>query len=435
MNKPLLVFQAPFFTRSGYGDHARDILRSLFELDKYDVKIVPMRWGNTPQNQVDPTTEFGQKMLANVVTQVNRKPDIFMQMSVANEFEPKGNYNIGITAGVETTVIPKEFIDGANKMDLVIVPSQFTKSLFDKTQYQEQDKQTKQIIRTFKTEKPVEVLFEGVDVDTYSNVTSTDIDVLDGIETDFNFLFVGHWLKGKLGEDRKDVGMVIKTFSTVFKYLPKDKRPGLILKTSSAGFSVIDRENIREKIENIIKDLKDVPPIYLLHGDLKDSEMAELYHHPKVKAMVSFTKGEGYGRPLAEFATTGKPIMVSNWSGQVDFLPKEHTILLDGQLTDVHESAADKFLLKESKWFTVNYSDAANKMYQLFNDYDSYLNQSSGLRTNILSNFTMEKMTEELGKIMDRYVSNVPIQKAFNLPKLNKVESKPKLKLPKLNKV
>jgi len=432
MDKPLLVFQAPFFTRSGYGDHARDILRSLFELDKYDVKIVPMRWGNTPQNQVDATTEFGQKMLANVVTQVNRKPDIFIQMSVANEFEAKGTYNIGITAGVETTVIPKEFIDGANKMDLILVPSQFTKSLFDKTQYQEQDNKTKQVIRTFKTEKPVEVLFEGVDIERYVNYPKSETDILEGIQTDFNFLFVGHWLKGKLGQDRKDIGMMIKTFATVFKYLPKDKRPGLILKTSHAGFSVIDRENIREKIENVIKDLSDVPPIYLLHGDLDDTEMAQLYNHPKVKAMVSFTKGEGYGRPLAEFATTGKPIMVSGWSGQLDFLPKEHTILLDGQLTDVDNSAADKFLLKESKWFTVNYSDAANKMYQLFNEYDSFLKKSEGLRTNILNNFTMDKMTEELGKIMDKYTKAVPVQKPFNLPKLNK---QPELKLPKLNKV
>jgi glycosyltransferase involved in cell wall biosynthesis len=446
MSKPLLVYQAPVFTRSGYGDHARDILRSLFDLDKYDIKIVPTRWGNTPQNQADPTTEFGQKMLTNVATQVNRKPDIFIQMSVANEFEPKGNFNIGITAGVETTVIPKEFIDGANKMDLIIVPSQFTKSLFDKTQYQEQDKQSGQVIRTFKTEKPVEVLFEGVDIDTYINYPKSENDILEGIETNFNFLFVGHWLKGKLGQDRKDVGMVIKTFATVFKYLPKDKRPGLILKTSHAGFSVIDRETTREKIENVIKELgDDVPPIYLLHGDLKDTEMAELYNHSKVKAMVSFTKGEGYGRPLAEFATTGKPIIVSKWSGHVDFLPEPHTVFLDGQLTDVDNSAADKFLLKESKWFTVNYSNAANKLYQVFNEYDSFSKQSSGLKPNIVNNFTMEKMTEVLGKLMDNYVGNVPVQKAFNLPKLgdNKLKlpklntqpQTPELKIPKLNKI
>jgi glycosyltransferase involved in cell wall biosynthesis len=432
MSKLLLLFQGPVFTRSGYGDHSRDILRSLYKSQKYDVKLVPMRWGNTPQNQTEQETEFGKWMLSNVVTKLDRKPDIFIQMSVANEFEPKGNFNIGITAGVETTVLPKEFIDGGNKMDLILVPSHFTKSLFEKTQFQEQDKQTKQVIRTFKNERPVEVLFEGVNIDTYVNYPKSDVDILDGIDTDFNFLFVGHWLKGALGQDRKDIGMMIKTFSTVFKYLPKEKQPGLILKTSSAGFSVMDRENMRQKIDDIIKDLSDVPPIYLLHGDLEDTEMAQLYNHPKVKAMVSFTKGEGYGRPLAEFATTGKPILVSKWSGQVDFLPEQYTEFLEGQLTDVHPTAADKFLMKESKWFTVNYSDAANKMYQLFNEYDSKLKKSIGLKTNIINNFSLDKMTDEFIKLLEKYTNNIPVQKPFNLPKLDK---QPELKLPKLEKI
>ena len=433
MNKPLLVFQAPIFTRSGYGDHSRDILRSLFKMEKYDVKIVPMRWGNTPQDQADPTSEFGQKMLSSVVTKLDRKPDIFMQMSVANEFEPKGNFNIGITAGVETTILPKEFIDGSNKMDLVIVPSQFTKKLMLGTVYQEKNQQTGQIVKEVRITKPVEVLFEGVDLDRYLNFPKSDMDVLDGIKTDFNFLFVGHWLKGHLGQDRKDIGMMIKTFCTVFKFLPKDKRPGLILKTSHAGFSVIDRENIREKVDNILKDIdeSDIPPIYILHGDLSDSEMGELYHHPKVKAMVSFTKGEGYGRPLAEFALSGKPLIVSRWSGQVDFLPEEHTVFLEGQLTKVDESAADKFILKDSSWFSVNYSDAANKLYKVFNEYDSYLKQSTGLKTNIVDNFTLEKMDEVFEEMMEKYTSSVPQVKPFNLPKLNKN----KMNIPKLNKV
>ena len=431
MSKPLLVYQAPVFTRSGYGDHARDILKSLFSIDKYDVKIVPTRWGNTPQNQVDPSSEFGKRVFSNVVTQVDRKPDIFMQMSVANEFEAKGTYNIGITAGVETTLIPKEFIEGSNKMDLIIVPSNFTKQVMATTGYQEKDKQTGQVIKEHRITKPIEVLFEGVDINTYSSPESK-ISELDKLETDFNFLFVGHWLKGDAGQDRKDISMAIKTFSTVFKYLPKEKRPGLILKTSHAGFSVIDRENVRKKIEKSVESLGvDIPKIYLLHGDLTESEMASLYHHPKVKSMISFTKGEGYGRPLAEFALTGKPLIVSGWSGHTDFLPKENTVFLDGQLTNVHESASDKFLLKEAQWFTVNYSDAANKIYKVFNEYDSFLKQSAGLKTNIETKFTLEKMHEDFGKIMEKYTSSVPQVKPFNLPKLNKQ----KMQLPKLNKV
>jgi glycosyltransferase involved in cell wall biosynthesis len=431
MSKPLLVYQAPVFTRSGYGDHARDILKSLFNMDKYDIKIVPTRWGNTPQNQVNPTSEFGKKVFSNVVTKVDRKPDIFMQMSVANEFEPKGNYNIGITAGVETTLIPKEFIEGSNKMDLIIVPSQFTKTIMSQTGYQEKDKQSGQVINEHRITKPVEVLFEGVNTEIYLE-PNVEVTELDKLETDFNFLLVGHWLKGDLGQDRKDIAMAIRTFATVFKYLPKDKRPGLILKTSHAGFSVMDRETIRKKIESSVESLgEDIPKIYLLHGDLTEDEMTSLYHHSKVKAMVSFTKGEGYGRPLAEFAITGKPIIVSGWSGHTDFLPKENTVYLEGQLTNVHESASDKFLLKEAQWFTVNYSDAANKLYKVFNEYNSFLKQSEGLKTNIVNNFSLGKMDEVFENMMKKYTSSIPQVKPFNLPKLNKQ----KMQLPKLKKV
>ena len=126
MSKPLLVFQAPVATRSGYGDHARDLLQSLFDLDKYDVKVIPTRWGNTPQNQIDATTEFGQKVLNNIITNLDKQPDIYVQVTVANEFQAIGKYNIGITAGVETTIAPKEFIDGCNNMDLILLQSKFT---------------------------------------------------------------------------------------------------------------------------------------------------------------------------------------------------------------------------------------------------------------------------------------------------------------------
>lgn len=420
MSKPLLVFQAPVATRSGYGDHARDLLQSLFDLDKYDVKIVPTRWGNTPQNQVDATTEFGQKLLNNIITNLDRQPDVYVQLTVANEFQAIGKYNIGITAGVETTIAPKEFIDGCNKMDLILVPSNFTKEVLQSTTFSEVDKRTNQKIRDISITKPIEVLFEGVDIDVFGKSDKTT-DVLKGIETDFNFLFVGHWLSGDLGQDRKDVGMLIKTFCTIFKNTPKDKQPGLILKTSTAGFSVMDRESISAKIVELTNEYgKQCPPIYLLFGDMTSHELANLYQHPKVKAMVSFTKGEGYGRPLAEFAVTGKPILVSNWSGHKDFLPEQNTIYLDGQLTQVHPSAANQFLLGESSWFTVNYSNAAQKLLDLFKNYSKYSETSKGLSSNIKNKFSLNKMTEEMGKIFGKYVKtteHIPLK----LPEIKKL--------------
>ena len=422
MNKQLLVFQAPVATRSGYGDHSRDILKSLFELDKYDVRVVPTRWGNTPQDQINPTTEFGQKILQSIVTQLDRQPDIFIQVSVANEFKRVGKYNIGITAGVETTVSPQEFIQGSNNMDLIITPSEFTKNTLVKTSYTQVDKNTQQKIGELKVTKPVEVLFEGVNIEVFNGKSSKSI--LDSVDTDFNFLFVGHWLAGDLGHDRKDVGMMIKTFCTVFQGLPKKQQPGLILKTSAAGFSVGERENIKNKIEDITREFGDnCPPIHLVFGDLSESELNDLYNDKKVKAKIMFTKGEGYGRPLAEFATTGKPILVSNWSGYKDFLPEKNTVYLEGELKEVHQSSQNKFLLKESKWFYVDYSKAAGKIFDVHKNYKNYLKQSEGLKTNINKNFTLDNMTSKLSKILDKYVKVEPQPQhiEMKLPTIEKI--------------
>jgi len=414
MSKPILVFQAPIATRSGYGDHSRDILKSLFELDKYDVKVVPTRWGNTPQDQINPQTEFGQRILQNIVTQLNQKPDIFIQVSVANEFKKVGKYNIGITAGVETTLAPQEFLQGSNQMDLIITPSEFTKEVLIKSSYTQVDKNTKQKVGELKVEKPIEVLFEGVDTNIFNGKSKSSI--LESVDTDFNFLYVGHWLQGDLGHDRKDTGMMIKTFCTVFKSLPKNQQPGLILKTSSAGFSVMDREEISKKIKDITKEFGEkCPPIHLVFGDLSESELNDLYNDDKVKAMLMFTKGEGYGRPLAEFATTGKPIIVSDWSGYKDFLPSENTVYLEGELKEIHQSAQNKFLLKESKWFYVDYSKAASKIFDVYKNYKKYLKQSEGLKTNINKNFPLNKMTSKLGEILDKYVKIQPQPKHIEL--------------------
>jgi len=419
MSKPILVFQAPIATRSGYGDHSRDILKSLFELDKYDVKVVPTRWGNSPQDQIDPQSEFGKKILQNIVVSLDKKPDVFIQVSVANEFKKVGNYNIGITAGVETTIAPQEFILASNQMDLIITPSEFTKETLVKTSYTKVDKRTNQEVGKIQLDKPCEVLFEGVDTSIFDGKSKPSI--LDSVDTDFNFLYVGHWLQGDLGHDRKDIGMLIKTFCTIFKSLPKNQQPGLILKTSHAGFSVGEREDTAKRILELTHEFGDkCPPVHLVWGDLSESELNSLYNDKKVKAMVMFTKGEGYGRPLAEFATTGKPIIVSNWSGYKDFLPEKNTVYLEGELKNVHETATNKFLLKESKWFYVDYSKAASKIFDVYKNYKKYLKESEGLKTNINNNFTLNKMSSKFGEILDKYV---------------KIVKKVELKLPTIKKL
>jgi len=416
--KPTLVFQAPVATRSGYGDHARDLLQSLYKLDKFEIKIISTRWGNTPMDALNYDNEFHKWIVDSIIPKPDQKPDIYIQVTVPNEFQPMGHYNIGITAGIETTACAMNWIEGCNRMDLIITPSEHAKLSLVGTIYNEQDKKTGQLIRQIKIEKPVEVLFEGFDELDFGTDHVAHITELDSIKEDFAFLFVGHWLRGDLGEDRKNVGMMIKTFAMAFKN--EKVKPALVLKTSSAGFSVRDRESIVKKIRECLGSDYGKVPVYLLHGDLTQSEMNGLYEHPKVKAMLNFTKGEGFGRPLLEFSLTGKPVIVSNWSGHIDFL-KQGAVLLEGELKEVHESAADDFLLKESKWFNVNISKALVSIKDVYKNYDKYKVDSFQLGKQNKQNFGLEKMTKLFDGILNQYGIYTKIQPKFQqlqLPKL-----------------
>lgn len=398
MAKPFLLYQAPIATRSGYGDHARDLLKSFRDLDYYDIKIVSTRWGATPMDQLNPNDEFHKWILDSIVSEINIQPDVYVQMTVPNEFQQVGKFNIGVTAGIETTVIPKDWVDGCNRMDLVITTSQHSKSGIVGTQWTERDKTTQQVITEHRVSKPVEVLFEGTD---YKELDG--LDKLDSIKENFCFLFVGHWLQGNLYHDRKDVGGMIQTFLSAFSRT-KGEKPALILKTSSAGFSIRDREEILRKVEEVASQVKSDVSIYLIHGDLTPDDMWKLYNHPKVKATISFTHGEGFGRPLLEFSMTGKPVISSGWSGQLDFLNDKQSVLLDGELKNVDPSASNQFLLPESQWFYVNYSNAAFKLIDVFNNYDKYLSESKKLGRDNINKFSHNKMTEALKGICDIHI-------------------------------
>ena len=415
--KPTLVFQGPVATRSGYGDHARDLLHSLYKLDKFNIKVISTRWGMTPMDALNYNNEFHKWIVDNIIPQITEKPDIYMQVTVPNEFQPLGHYNIGITAGIETTVCALDWIHGCNRMDLIITPSEHAKASLVQTMYNEANQQG-QLVRQHKIQKPVEVLFEGFDENDFGTDVVATISELDEVKEDFAFLFVGHWLQGDLGEDRKNVGMMIKTFAMAFK--DEKVKPALILKTSTATFSVMDRERIIGKIREALgKDYGKVP-VYLLHGDLTPTEMNGLYEHPKVKAMLNFTKGEGFGRPLLEFSLTGKPVVVSNWSGHLDFL-KQGAVLLEGEMKNVHESAADKFLLKEGQWFNVNISKALSKIKDVYKNYDKYKVEAFQLGKQNKQNFSLTKMTKSFDSILNNYGIYTKIQPKFQqlqLPKL-----------------
>ena len=415
MSKPLAVVSCPVDTYSGYGARARDFVKALIDLDKYDVKILSQRWGNTRFGYLEDHNENG--LSSRIIPNMTTQPELWIQITVPNEFQKVGKYNIGVTAGMETTIVHNTWIEGCNRMDLVLTSSNHSKGVFESTIYTKEDPKTKQPAGELKLTTPVEVLLEGADLTKYYP-TKSNLD-LSPIKESFCYLFVGHWLNGDFGQDRKNVGYMIKSFLETFKN--KKDAPALILKTSQATTSIMDRESILDKIEKIRQTVTGkLPNIYLFHGDVNDSEMNELYNHPKVKAMVSLTKGEGFGRPLLEFSLTNKPIIASGWSGQIDFLDKEFSTLLGGDLTNVHPSAASKdMILTEAKWFTPSDIEV-NKAYKtVHKDYKKFLSLSKRQGHKSRTEFSYEKMVEVLGRTIDQYVPEFPKQIELNLPKLD----------------
>ena len=433
--KPLCVVSCPIDTFSGYGARSRDFVKSLIELkDKeWDIKIMPQKWGDCPWNFLSQDNPLRQRFIGGL----NQQPDIWIQITVPNEFQAVGKYNIGVSAGIETNIYPGEFIEGSNRMDLNLVSSNHSKQVALSTQFEKRDNKGI-VINTVKLEKPIEVLFEGLDLDKYhKKPPSSKLNILKDIKEDFCFLHTGHWLPGNFGESRKNTATLIKTFLETFKG-PGRKKPALILKTNQVNYSLLDREVIIKQI-NRIRDMVsgNLPNIYLLHGEMADEEMNQLNNDPKVKAFISFTKGEGYGRPLAEAAITGKPVIVSNWSGHIDFINKDYNCLIGGELKPVHESASNQFLLKESQWFNINTDIAGRAMKDVFKNYKKYHEKSRKQTQYLKNNWSFDKMTEKLKSYLPT-VNAAPQTQQIQLPKLKKTEKKqelPKLKLPKLKKV
>lgn len=433
MSKPSIVVSCPIDTYSGYGARGRDFVKALIDLDKYDVKILAQRWGETRWGYLADHNDT--IFTPRIINQLTQQPDIWVQISIPNEFQKVGKYNIGVTAGIETTLCDPSWIKGANNMDLILASSNHAVESFNRSKFDVTDERTKQVTQKIELTTKVEVLFEGADLSKYfpahyNKDLHKDLkelnNTLDSIPESFCFLTTGHWMQGDFGEDRKNVSFTIKAFLETFKN--KNNAPALIMKSHTMSTSIMDRERMLDRIDKVRNTVKGkLPNIYLLHGEISDAGMNVLFNHSKVKALVSLPKGEGFGRPFLEFSLVNKPIIASSWSGHTDFLDKEFVRYVKGDLTNVHSSAVVKnIILKESQWFSPDPSDVGKAYKEVFKDYKKWLTKAKRQGHKSRTQFSYEAMVETLKNILDTNIPEFPKQMELTLPKLE---------LPKLQKL
>jgi glycosyltransferase involved in cell wall biosynthesis len=329
--------------------------------DKFDIFVQPLEWGKTSWiNEVNEERDWIDQMIERTIHYIQHdgKFDISLQITVPNEFEKLAAVNIGYTAGIETTKVAPQWLDKSNIMDKLIVVSNHSKNIFERTNYTMINDKTKEEI-PFILRVPIDVV--NYPVKEYDELPELELD----LSTDFNFLCIS-----QMGP-RKNIPNLIKWFVGEFE----NDNVGLVIKTNLAKNSLIDKSHCEKHFKMILKDLpKDRKcKIYLLHGDMTDEEMHSLYLNEKLNAFVSLPHGEGFGLPLFEAAYSGMPVVTVGWSGQCDFLydleGKERFYNVAFDLLPVQEEAVwDGVIQKDSMWAFPRENSAKHCMRKCYED-------------------------------------------------------------------
>ena len=304
--KKVLV-RGPALSQSGYGEHTRFLLRALRSReDIFDIHLLNVNWGKTGWIwEANEEREWLDSLLQKTIqyTQQGGQFDISLQVTIPQEWEKLAPVNIGVTAGTETTKISPKWVEKTYMMDKIIVVSEHTKYGFMNTEYPAMNQQTGEQF-TAKTNCPVEVVGYPV-----KEIEAKEVELQ--LENDFNFLTVGTWIP------RKNLENTIKWFVEEFH----DQEVGLVVKTSLAKNCLRDREVANVRLNQLLNEYTNRKcNVYLLHGDMTEEEMTGVYNHPKIKALVNFSHGEGFGLPMFEAAYNGVPVVAPAWGGQCDFL-------------------------------------------------------------------------------------------------------------------
>ena len=391
-----VIVRGPALSQSGYGEHTRFLLRSLkSKPDLFDIYLLNVPWGQTGwvwedseerrwiDSLLQKTIEYGQS---------GGQFDISLQVTIPNEWERMAPVNIGITAGIETTKIAPVWIEKSLQMDKIIVTSEHAKYGFENTETPAFDQSSGRQIMA-KVNCPIDVVGYPV-----KEIEPSELEL--ELKHDFNFLAVGTWIP------RKNLENTIKWFVEEFY----DQSVGLVIKTSLAKNCLVDRDFTRKRVKDLLSEYSERKcDVHLLHGDMSEEEMTALYQHPKVKAFISLSHGEGFCLPLFEAAYNGLPIIASPWSGYVDFLymntkskksKEKRTAMFSPVQYDLKpvqkEAIWEGVIQSDSLWCYPKEWSAKKCMRSLFKDYGSHKSKAKKLQKNVMVDFSPDNQYNKM---------------------------------------
>ena len=415
MRKNILL-KGPILSRSGYGEQARFALRSLRKHeDKFSIFVINTQWGGTGWVcNDDEERRYIDFLIEKTFHHIQDKQsfDMSLQVTIPNEWEKISPMDVGYTAGIETNKISPTWIEKSKVVDKIIVTSDHSKNVFLDTTYDMMNNQTKQKVGTVRCQTPIETVGYPV-----KQIIKEKLNL--DLKTDFNFLVVSQW------GPRKNIGSTISWFVEKFKDNPD---VGLVVKGFFRNNCNMDREGSENAIKNLVpKDAK--CKVYLLHGDLTDGEMSDLYTNKKIKGLISLSHGEGYGLPLFEAAYSGLPVITTNWSGQCDFLnmpekvrkkgsKKKTETVIKPMFCEVEytlgpiqpEAVWDGVLQADSMWCYADKESYQRVLEDFVSNYSKYQDMASKLKEWVKTEFEAEKQYDAFANAVLPKTEDIPLE-------------------------
>jgi len=419
MKKKVLV-RGPALTQSGYGEHARIVLRALRKYeDVFDIFLQPTRWGQTGVLVESKEENSWMHHLVRKTQEFQKAggtPDVSVQVTIPNEWEKLAPVNIGVTAGIETTRIAPQWIEKCEVVDKILVPSVHAKKGFDTTTWKGTNEANQEVEAHNQT--PVEVVPYAA-----KNIEGAPLEL--ELDYKFNFLTVAQW------GPRKNLDKTIQWFVEEFK----DEKVGLVVKANTAKNNVADRMHCTERIKHLLSNYPERScKVYLVHGNLREDEVHGLYVHPQIKAIVSTTHGEGYGLPLFEAVCHDLPVIAPNWSGHVDFLyaPKKdkkgktkrkaHFGKVDYTIAPIQKDAVWEGVLQaESQWCYPKEASFKSLLRDTYKNYPTKKSIAVRLGTHVRKEFCEEKIYKKFADAINN--SEIVEVGLEEIPKISLVTS------------
>ena len=378
-----VLIRGPLLSQSGYGVHSRQVFQFCETQSDWNLTTEVLPWGITAWCV---NSDFENGIYGRIMEKskpAEGKFDITIQIQLPHEWNPDlGKFNIGITAGVETDRCSAEWGTVCReKMDLVIVPSAHAKAGMI-------------MVSTGNEKTPIKVIPEAFFPELLLPPTG---DPLKSLPTSNNFLIVGTLISDDPAADRKNLVASITWFLETFS--EKDD-VGLIVKTTKGRDTTIDRELVRKLLGQIKKSInkKSFPKLYMLHGSMTREEMTNLYKSEKLTALISATRGEGFGLPMVEAAVAGLPIVATDWSAYTEFLSGDSFQRVHYDMVRIPQSRIDnRIFVPGAKWADARGGNFKKKLVKVLKNKESLAASAKELSSTL-------KKTHSIDAIIEAYM-------------------------------